>query len=433
MSLKRNLMSGGARLHVRGAGSGSPDNTTDMRSLLQGIQQAFSEFRQQNDQRLQQLEQRGTSDVVTEEHVQRIDGEIQRLSDALTEMSARSGRPGRPGGSSGQDPVQVEYRTAWDRWARRGEREHELRDIERRANTTQTGEDGGYLVPDTVDRNILDILGDQSDVRSLFTAMTVGADSYKRLVGLHGTSAGWVGETDARSATNGPQFTEVEATFGEMYANPQISQRLLDDSAVDLEAYIGNELAIAFAENEAQAYLFGDGVKKPKGLFSQPTSADGDKTRTFGTYQLLTSTKAGGLGTNADASDKLLDMIYATKSTLRQGATWLMNSTTVSAVRKLKDGQGNYLWQPSSQIGEPATLLGYGVNDMEIMPDIAASAIPIAFGNFKRAYMIVDRIGIRTLRDPYTNKPFVGFYATKRTGGISLDSRAVKFLQIASP
>ncbi|MBS1035386.1 phage major capsid protein [Gluconobacter cerinus] len=437
MSYNRETRNASARpvvtgLQTRSASGEGGSSPAELRGIIENINRTFGEFRSQNDQRLQQLEQRGSSDVVTEDAVNRINQELTRLSNELREVETRSNRPGGSGTGNQDSPERVEHRSAWDAWARRGAGEHELRSIERRANTTLVPEDGGFLVPDTVDRNILDILGDQSTVRSLFTSITVSADSYKRLVGLHGTGAGWVGETDARPATNGPQFGEAEASFGELYANPQISQRLLDDSALDLESYIGNEIALAFADTEGPAYLFGDGVKKPKGLFSQATSAQTDKERPYGTFQALDSAAANGLGANSAATDRLIDVIYSTRSVFRQNARWLMNGLTVSAVRKLKDGQGNYLWQPSAQAGEPASLLNYPVSDMEEMPDVAAGNIAIAFGSFQRAYQIVDRMGIRTLRDPYTNKPYVGFYATKRTGGVVLDTRAVKFLKIAS-
>lgn len=432
MALNRTMRRNIARLERRDAGGGAEPSMSEIRSLIEGINRTFSEFRSQNDQRIKQIEQRGSSDVVTSATVDRINTEITRLSDALREMETRANRPRGGGGGNQESPEVTEHRTAWAAWARRGAGEHELRGLERRANTTLTPEDGGFLVPETVDRNILDILGDESTVRDLFSSISIGADDYKRLVGLHGSGAGWVGETDARPATNGPNFGETIATFGEMYANPQITQRLLDDSTLDLESYIANEIALAFAELEGDAFLFGDGAKKPKGLFTQAASTDPDKTRAYGTFQSIMTGNAASLGTGTAATDMLIDVIHSTRTVFRQNAQWILNRLTLATIRKLKDGQGNYLWQPSVQVGQPSTLLAYPTNEMEEMPDVAAGATPLAFGNFQRAYQIVDRMGIRTLRDPYTNKPYVGFYATKRTGAVVLDSRAVKFVQVGT-
>lgn len=433
MSLKTQLRATTARGLERRDAGGEP-SMTEVRTLIEGINRTFTEFRSQNDTRLRQIEQRGSADVVTVELMTRANTEITRLSEALTAMETRLNRPGAAGGGNAETPQLTEYRQAWGGWARRGLHSDEaMREMERRANTTLTQQDGGVLVPINIDQNILDTLVEQSIVRTLFNSITVSAANYARLVGLHGTGAGWVGETDARPATNGPQFGEATGVFGELYANPQISQTLLDDSAVDLEEYITNEIATAFSLLEGPAYLFGDGVKKPKGLFMQPTSTAPDATRPYGTYQVIYTGNATGLQVNSAATDNLIDVIYSVKAAYRQGAVWAMNRTTLAAVRKLKDGQGNYLWQPSSQVGEPATLLSYPVTDIEEMQPLGtAGNIPLAFGNFQRAYQILDRIGIRTLRDPYTNKPYVGFYTTKRTGGVALDSQAVKFVKIGT-
>ncbi|WP_338928377.1 phage major capsid protein [Roseomonas mucosa] len=435
MSNRHELMGGTAlrgrapALERREAGEPS---FAEIKQLIEGVNRAFAEYKQANDARLKQIEQKGSADTVTSEKLARIDGDLTKLTNGLTELEKRANRiPGAGETKEGDTPEKREHRAAWDKWARKGKGEDELRDLERKANTTLVPEDGGLLVPETIDAQILQLLRAESAVRDLFGQISVGSDDYKKLVSLGGAGSGWVGETDARPATAGPQWTEVAAVMGEIYANPQVSQRLLDDSRVDLEAELAKEIAYEFGQKEGAAFLYGDGVKKPKGLFTYPMATTKDGTRPFGTFQVIKTGAAATLPAS-NPGDLLISLIYALKKGYRQNARWLLNGTTLATVRTWKDGQGNYLWQPSAQAGQPATLLGYGVEDVEEMADVAANALPIGFGDFKRAYQVVDRIGIRTLRDPYTNKPFVGFYTTKRVGGMALDTQAAKFIQVAA-
>ncbi|MBC9176771.1 phage major capsid protein [Roseomonas ludipueritiae] len=419
-------------LERREAGSETP--LVEVKKLIEGVNRGFEEFKTANDRRLKELEQRGAADPTATETVNKLEGQIKKLSDELMDIGKKANRIPAGGSEPGamDTPEKREHRAGWDKWARRGAiTDHELRDLERKANTTLVPEDGGLLVPETVDGQILKLLRDESEVRGLFDAQAIGTTEYRKLVSLGGAGSGWVGETEARPATSGPQWTEIAGTFGEIYANPQVSQTLLDDSRVDLEAELAGEIAYEFAQKEGRAFLFGDGVKKPKGLFTAPMAATGDKTRPFGTFQFLPTGAAATLPTTAPG-DLLLDVIYSLKKGYRRNARWLMNGVSLATMRKWKDNDGNYLWQPSLQAGEPGSLLGYPVTDLEDMPDVAANAMPIAFGDFRRAYRILDRIGIRTLRDPYTNKPFVGFYTTKRVGGMILDTQAVKFVKVAA-
>ncbi|WP_134638343.1 phage major capsid protein, partial [Pseudomonas aeruginosa] len=212
-----------------------------------------------------------------------------------------------------------------------------------------------------------------------------------------------------------------------LYANPQATQTSLDDMFFDAEGWLNSEVGREFSEKEGSAFLLGDGVNKPKGLLAYPFAVAGDKTRPYGTLQRLVSGNAGALN-----GDNLIDLVQAVKAGYRRAGVWMMNNLTVAYVRKLKDSEGNYLWRPGLEVGQPSSLLGYGITENEDMPDIAADANALAFGDFKRAYTIVDRIGTRVLRDPYTNKPYVGFYTTKRVGGMLVDSQAVKVLTLSA-
>ncbi|WP_025320621.1 phage major capsid protein [Granulibacter bethesdensis] len=420
-----------ANHHLETRSAGESPSISDVMNAVGSLQKTFSEFRESNDLRIVQIEKRGSPDVVTDEKVTRLNDELTRLSTVVRDMETRGSRPAAAGAGNQERAEVIEHRTAWNTWMRRGRGEDELRDLERRANTTAVPEDGGLLVPHIVDARMLELLRAQSAVRSLFDVLQVSSEDYSQRVNFGGAGSGWVGETDSRPHTTGAKWGTISGAFGEIYCNIQVSQKLLDDSIIDLEAFYASETAYQIGQQEGAAFLLGDGSKKPKGLLSSSMSAANDAARAFGTIQFLATGVAADLPSTAPA-DKLIDMIYALKKGYRQNAGWLMNGKTVSTVRKWKDAQGNYLWQPGLQAGEPGQILGYGVTDIEEMPDIGANAFPIGFGDFKRAYRILDRIGIRTLRDPFTEKPFVNFYSTKRVGGMLLDSNAVKLMKCST-
>ena len=215
--------------------------------------------------------------------------------------------------------------------------------------------------------------------------------------------------------------------MGEIYSNPQATQTSLDDIFFNAEEWLNSEVAREFSEKEGNAFLLGNGTNKPKGLLAYPLLTTADDVRAFGSLQKIISGAAG-----AFTGDKLIDLIHSLKAGYRANGKFMMGNLTVAYVRKLKDSEGNYLWRPGLEAGQPSSLLGYGITENEDMPDIAADANAIAFGDFKRAYTIVDRIGTRVLRDPYTNKPYVGFYTTKRVGGMLVDSQAVKVLTLSA-
>jgi HK97 family phage major capsid protein len=288
--------------------------------------------------------------------------------------------------------------------------------------------DGGYAVPQEIDALIASQLKDISPIRRLAQVVQVGSAGYRKLVATGGTASGWVGETAERPETDTPQFAEVAPPTGELYANPAASQAMLDDAQFDLEAWLAGEIAMEFARAEGAAFINGSGTDQPLGLLESPVSLLGDATRAFGTLQYVASGDADGFDDNPD--EKLIDLVHTLKSGHRQGASWVMNSATLAEVRKLKTTDGALLWQPGLVEGQPDRLLGYPVVEAEDMPDIAEDAFPIAFGNFKAGYLIAERSATTILRDPFTNKPFVHFYAVKRVGGQVLDSAAIKLLKI---
>ena len=293
-----------------------------------------------------------------------------------------------------------------------------------------TGDAGGYAVPREIDAAIDATLKSISPIRSVANVVKVGTAGYRKLVTTGGTPSGWAAETAARPETATPVFTEIAPPMGELYANPSASQAMLDDAAFDVEDWLAGEIALEFAKAEGAAFVGGSGVNRPKGFLTGTTSAAGDATRTFGQLQYLPSGAAGDFAANPQ--DRLIDLVQALRAPYRQGAVFVMNAATVSRIRKFKTTDGQFLWTPSMSAGVPATLLGYPVIEAEDMPDIAANALSIAFGNFKAGYLIAERAETVILRDPYSNKPFVNFYATKRIGGCVSNSEAIKLLKFAA-
>jgi len=301
--------------------------------------------------------------------------------------------------------------------------------IEMKAFTGVSGDAGGYAVPREVDAQIDAVLKGISPIRSIANVVKVGSAGYRKLVTTGGTPSGWAAENAARPETATPVFVEIVPPTGELYANPAASQAMLDDAAFDVEAWLAGEIAMEFAKAEGAAFVGGSGVGRPKGFLTQPTAATADGTRAFGTLQYLASGTAGDF--SASPQERLIDLVQALRAPYRQGASFVMNAATLARIRKFKTSDGAFVWAPSLAAGQPATLLGYPVIEAEDMPDIAANALSIAFGNFKAGYLIAERAETVILRDPYSNKPFVNFYATKRVGGCVTNSEAIKLMKFS--
>ncbi|MFN3945183.1 MAG: phage major capsid protein [Allosphingosinicella sp.] len=329
-------------------------------------------------------------------------------------------RPALSGAKSGASPFV-------ERYLRKGlEAGVELKAL---AGTSDAA--GGYAVPEEIDAEIDRLLTAVSPIRAIANVVKVGSSGYRKLVTAGGTPSGWVSETAGRPETGTPEFIEIAPPFGELYANPAASQAMLDDAAFDVEGWLASEIATEFARAEGAAFVAGSGVNQPRGFLSAPTSAQGDATRPFGTIQFVASGMAGGFPA-ANPQDRLIDLVQALQSPYRQGAVFVMNSATAARVRKFKTADGAFLWQPALAAGQPDSLLGYPVVEAEDMPDVAANSHAIAFGNFRAGYLIAERTETQILRDPYSNKPFVHFYATKRVGGQVMNSEAIKLMRFAA-
>jgi HK97 family phage major capsid protein len=356
----------------------------------------------------------------TEQAVEVLRGDVDDVKARLDRVSRAAARPVIEGLTI---PASAEVKGFVDGYLRLG-RETELKSL-----SGAVAADGGYAVPREIDALISARLKNISPIRAIAQVVQTGTAGYRKLVTTGGTASGWVSEVAARPGTATPTFAEIAPPSGELYANPAASQAMLDDAAFDVQSWLADEIAMEFARAEGAAFIGGSGTNQPKGFLSAPTSTAADAARTFGTLQYIPSGDEAGFDTSPELT--LIDLVHSLKAGHRQGASWVMNSATLAEVRKLKASDGSFLWQPGLMEGQPNRLLGYPVVEAEDMPDIAADTFPIAFGNFRAGYLIAERSATSILRDPFTNKPFVHFYATKRIGGQVLDSDAIKLMKIA--
>lgn len=302
---------------------------------------------------------------------------------------------------------------------------------ERKALSAGSDPDGGYMLPHSTVGRMVSKIYEQSTMRQLATVVNISTDKLEGVVDNNEADAGWVSELGARTDTGTPQVGKWEIQAHEMYAMPKISQKLIDDAATNVEAWLAGKVADKFARVEGAAFTTGNGVGKPRGLFAYPTAATSDDTRAWGTFEHVKTGANGAFHTTK--ADPLQDLIGAMKDQYLQNAQWLMRREVRTALRKMKEATSDrYLWEPSMQAGQPDRLLGYAARVDQYVPAIATGSNSLAFGDFKEAYTIVDRIGVRTLRDPFTAKPWIVFYSTKRTGGGAISFDAVKFLNFAA-
>lgn len=395
----------------------------EARAALHEVLAAFEGFKAANDQRLAALETK-RADVLLEEKVARIDEAVSSAQARLDRVLADARRPSI-GGAAPLAHVD-ERKAAFDRYIKTGEAPALL--LEAKGLSEGTATAGGYVAPAELERQILRRLQASSPMRDICQVRTIGAGTFRKPVSTAGLAASWVAETAARPETTAPTLDVIDFPAGELYASPAATQALLDDAYVDIDEWLAEEVQDAFAAQETAAFVGGDGVNKPKGLLAYTAAADA--TATWGQLGYL-ATGVAGAWPASNPTDKLIDLIYAAKTQYRQNGRFVMNRRTVSAVRKFKDAQGNYIWNAALQPGQSASLLGYPVTEIEAMPDVAANALAIAFGDFEKGYLIVDRAGVRVLRDPYSAKPHVLFYTTKRVGGGVQNFDAIKLLKFA--
>ncbi|MDD2870231.1 phage major capsid protein [Neomegalonema sp.] len=427
--------------------AGAP-SAAEIARTLDGLAAGFEAFKVKNDERLKQIETRGSADVVTREELEKISGHLDRLSGVkkdLEELQTKLARPGALGGGGPGErltPEAAEHKSAFEAMLREPEdhgRQAALQEAEkkwrgalppeeRKAVNTLTGAAGGFAVPEMIAARIERELAETAGLRNIVDVVQAGSADFKQLVDVGGQAYGWVGEGDARAETGTAGLAEVAPTFGMIYAYPKASEEALSDMFFDVENWILTSTLEGFERGEDAAIVSGNGTKKPTGFLTGAPTAQKDGVRAFGTLQYV----ASGAAATLSGGDPLVDLIYALKSGYRANARWLMNKMTVARVRKLKDSEGDYLWRPGLELGQPDRLLGYPVKESEDMPDVAADSLPIAFGDFKAAYLLVPLTGLRITRDEVTTPGYVKWYVRRRLGGKVRKSEAIKLLKIAA-
>ncbi len=394
---------------------------------IDGIQRTFNEFQTKNDERLVEIENRGSADVVVEEHVDRINASIaeqQTQIDEANEALAALQVGGTGAGGTADERQRAQNSVDFRAFMARGTRNGIMAAVQ-----TDDDEAGGVAVTPEVERNISRVLGEATVMRRLASVLSISAAEYKKLVSLGGATSGWVAEREARAETSTPTLSALKFSAHEIYAMPGATQWALDDVDFNVEFWLADEIRTEFSEAEGTAYVTGDGDTQPRGFLDYNNVANASYE--WGKIGYIASGTSGGFDTT-NPGDEILDLIYALKSAHRQNAQFLTGTTTLATMRKFKDGDGNYMWQPSAQQGEPSLFMGYSVEEDDNMPILAANSLSLAFADWKRAYLIVDRVGTRVLRDPYTSKGNVLFYTTKRVGGGVQNYEAIKLMKFGT-
>lgn len=403
-------------------------DVSDPKTMIEQLNAAFAEFKETNNKLLESK----ADDVVLTEKLGKIDASIIEMTEALEKAQSDLASARLGGGENGPSAEAKEHSSVFNTWFRKGDRaiDADIRELEVKAGlTTQSDPDGGYLVPDEMESTVDRVLGTVSAVRDLARVINISTSSYKKLVNMGGATSGWVGEEDTRTKTSTPKLREILINVHEIYAQPASTQTALDDARLDVGQWLADEVSIEFAEQEGAAFVDGDGVLKPRGILQYPTVENGSYA--WGKIGFKPTGAAAAFATT-DPADALIDLYYSLREGYRNGATWLTSDAVMGTIRKMKDGDGNYLWAPPTGTDGVPTILQKPVKTDDNMHALGAGKFPVAFGNFQRGYLIADRQGIRVLRDPYTSKPNVLFYTTKRVGGGIVNFEAIKLLKCST-
>ncbi|MBI1215674.1 MAG: phage major capsid protein [Alphaproteobacteria bacterium] len=427
--------------------------SNDIRTAVYDLGRAFEAFKEANDQRLKEIERRGSADPLTDMKVNRLNAEVTRAIDAADAAKRRvdlietamSRAPQSKGGDDWAEAEQFmlerkgsipgdfgvdayrQYKSAFRGYIRKNNAGGGVEEI--KALSAGSDPDGGFAVTPDMSGRIAALVRETSPLRQVANVVTIGTDALEGINDLNEATSGWVGETDSRTETDAPKIGEYRIPVHEQYAEPRATQKLLDDAMFDIEGWLAGKIAERLSRMENEAFVTGNGIRKPRGFL---TYASGTPSASGFSVIEQVATGASGAFDSTDPGDALISLVYSLKSVYREKAVFMMRRSVLAEVRKLKDSQGNYLWQPDFQQKQSGTLLGFDVLEAEDMPAIGADSLSIAFGDFSAGYQIVDRQGIRVLRDSFTAKPYVKFYTTKRVGGDVVNFEAIKLLKFAA-
>jgi HK97 family phage major capsid protein len=408
----------------------------DIKQLNDEMLKTHTEFKHYVEKELAEVKKNGHATLETKTALEKMntdmsdmEAKIAAAQKGFDDYVAKAARP--DGESKGLTPEHAQHKGAFMQFMRKGV-DSNLTDLERKAMSVGSEVDGGYLVPQDMSGRMIQKIYDTTPMRQISTVDTISVDSLTGPIDRDEAGAGWVSEIGSRAETTTPTVGEWNIPTHEIYAEPRVTQKLLDDAAFDVEAWLTRKVSGKFSRLQNSAFVVGNGIGKPRGFTDYSTAATADGSRAWKILQHIATGNNGDFP-SSNPADTLFDVESALNPGYRNSAVWVMPRAVMLKVRKFKDTtNGVYLWQPSLQEGRPSLLMGYRIFEAEDMPALATGSLSLAFGNFREGYQIVDRIGIRTLRDPYTAKPYVKFYTTQRVGGDVLNFDAIKFVKFGS-
>lgn len=416
----------------------------EFKRLWGEFQTNWKTFRDENDKRLKELVTKGSVDTLIETKLEKINDAMDAQQKLIDNAIAEFRRP--PQGANNEDQTKADkaaYTKAFEKWMRTGQAPANMYDLavknfggEEQYKTISQGSnpDGGWLTSTEVDSAIMRVAEKIIPFRRLAMVRQVGGSSFEKIVNLGGAGTGWVGETTARTETTTPTLDVLRFTIGEIYAEPRATQTILDDANISIEQWIADEVNIAFAEAENAAFVSGNGVAgKPKGVLAYPTYTleSGSTVAAWGAIGYQKTGGAADFGATTPA-DAIKDVVTSLKTQYRAGASWQLHRRTTGKIRKFKTIDNQYIWQPGMQAGEPSLIDGYPFTENDDWPEAGANNYIMGFANWSQTYLILDRVGIRVLRDPFTAKPYTKFYTTKRVGGGIQNFESIKLLKCES-
>lgn len=404
---------------------------SEVHSATDTLARAFEEYKSVNDQRLSDIERHGSADVLHDEQLSRMDTSINRLQGEISTLKTSMLRPAKSGSVASFGGMDTGHKQAFLTYVAKGF-DKELSAFEAKALDVIANSEGGYMVPAEVSERIVSRQFDTTPMRQIASVLNVSGDAVEILRDTNEPVAQWVSELESRSDTDDGGISRIRIPVHELYAQPKATQKLLDDASINVEDWLIAKVADKFSRAENNAFVAGDGIGMPRGFTSYAASTSNDDVRAWGVLQYVPTGSDGGFS-SSNPADCLFDLMGKLRVGYHPNAVWIMPRAVADMIRKIKDGSSDsYVWQPSLQQGQPATLLGFPVVLGEDMPGVATGSFSVAFGNFKEGYTIVDRLGMRILRDPYTSAPFVKFRCAKRTGGDVVNFEAIKLLKFSA-
>lgn len=429
-----------------------------IKQLFDGLKRDLAAMQTKSAEELAEIKRKGSADVVVRDQVRRMEGGIDKLKDDINSLFKKLSRPVLATGDAASAAIETkantemarlagiddiakagdirrQYKSAFNKLVRQGR--DTLTPDEVKTLAVGSAPDGGFWIEPQRADFIVQRMRETSAMRRIAQVQTITAPSFKYPIDRDDLDGGWVGEQSSRAATGTPQVGEGEIPVHELYARPKVTQNMLDDVGFDLEAWVNQKILDRFGRSENTAFVSGNGTKQPLGFLTGTPVTTADATRSYGVLQYIATGASGAFATpsaTVSQADKMLDLVYAFNAGYRGSLNWVGNRTTLGAVRKFKDQQGNYIYDPRlGANGVIDMVLGYPWEEFADMADYTtANSYAIGLGDFKKGYLIVDRQGIRQLRDPFTAIPYVQLYTTKRTGGAVIDSDAIKLLKFGT-